>query len=464
MSEFECFRDDPSGFVNQVLGADLWRKQREILEAVRDERRVAVRSCNGSGKTFLAAHAVLWWVMTRDEGVAITTAPTGRQVEELLWREIRGAFHRNEAKLPGKMTKTSLELSPRNYALGISTDRAERFQGFHAGEILFVVDEASGVSDQIFNAIRGSMTSPQAKMLLIGNPNSLSGAFYEAFHRQYKHWHTIRITAFDCIEATDKSELATSRLVTASWVADMAALEGEDSTEYQVRVLGEFPSMTADSLISVSSIEQAIARWQNIDVRGEALDNRTDIGGADGDIPEVVVGLDVARFGDDRSVACARKGPRVLGIEAWKGADAMETSGRALEFARRYGACVIAVDESGVGGGVLDRMREVGGVASLGVNVGRAARNSERFANLRAELFNGLKLRFNNGDIEIPDDRELASELASLRYFFTSRGQLQLESKRKYAGVGVASPDKADALMLAFSVHATENDIDIQFG
>ena len=84
----------------------------------------------------------------------------------------------------------------------------------------------------------------------------------------------------------------------------------------------------------------------------------------------------------------------------------METSGRALEFARRYGACVIAVDESGVGGGVLDRMREVGGIASLGVNVGRAARNSERFANLRAELFNGLKLRFNNGDIEIPDDRE----------------------------------------------------------
>ena len=463
MSEFADFRDDPSGFANQVLRADLWLKQREILEAVRDEPRVAVRSCNGSGKTFLAAHAVLWWVLTRDEGVAITTAPTGRQVEELLWREIRGAFYRNEKTLPGKINKTSLELSPRNYALGISTDRVERFQGFHSGEILFVVDEASGVSDPIFNAIRGSMTSRHAKMLLIGNPNSLSGAFYEAFHRQYRHWRTIQITAFDCINATDKSDQAASRLVTESWVADMAALEGEDSTEYQVRVLGEFPSMTADSLISVTSIERAIDRWKDNDKRDMVPDQRRDIGRAGGDIPEVVVGLDVARFGNDRSVACARQGSRVLGIEAWKGADAMETSGRALEFARRWSADVIVVDESGIGGGVLDRMREVGGIESVGVNVGRAARNSERFANLRAELFSGLKLRFNRDNIEIPDDRELVGELASLRYFFTSRGQLQLESKRKYSGGSGASPDKADALMLAFSDHAAGRGMDAWF-
>lgn len=456
MSEFESFRDDPCGFVNQILGASLWQKQREILAAVRDHPRVAVRSCNGSGKTFLAAHAVLWWVLTRDEGVAITTAPTARQVEELLWREIRGAFYRNETRLPGKMNRTSLELSPRNYALGISTDRAERFQGFHSGDILFVVDEASGVSDEIFNAIRGSMTSQHAKMLLIGNPNSLSGAFYEAFHRQYKHWHTIQITAFDSIAATDKSEQAASRLVTASWVADMAALEGEDSAEYQVRVLGDFPSMAADSLISVTSIERAIERWKST-LHAETAARE---GGSD---QPVVVGLDVARFGDDRSVVCARQGSRVLGIEAWKGADAMETSGRALEFAKRHGAEVVVVDESGIGGGVLDRLREVGGIQSIGVNVGRASRNSERFANLRAELFSGLKLRFNHDDIEIPDDRELVGELASLRYFFTSRGQLQLESKRKYSGARGASPDKADALMLAFSDHAGIRGMDVWF-
>lgn len=153
----------------------------------------------------------------------------------------------------------------------------------------------------------------------------------------------------------------------------------------------------------------------------------------------------------------------MLGIEAWKGADAMETSGRALEFAKRHGAEVIVVDESGIGGGVLDRLREVGGIQSIGVNVGRASRNSERFANLRAELFSGLKLRFNHDDIEIPDDRELVGELASLRYFFTSRGQLQLESKRKYSGARGASPDKADALMLAFSDHIANRGMDVWF-
>ena len=451
------YRDDPCGFVRDVLGAEIWSKQADILRAVRDHDRVAVRSCNGSGKTFLAAHAVLWWVATRPEGVVITTAPTLRQVESLLWREIRGAYHRSEGAIGGEISKAALDLGPRNFALGIATDRAERFQGFHAGEILFVVDEASGVSEEIFDAIRGSMTSRTAKLLLIGNPTKLYGTFYDAFHGQYRYWHTIHISAFDCITATGKSELAGSRLVTESWAADMAAMLGKDSAEYQIRVLGQFPSAADDALISVSAIERAIQRWAtNAEARTSAGGRKRR--GAGDDSAEVVVGLDVARFGNDRSVACARRDGRVLALEAWRGADVMRTAGRTLKFAKRNDASIIVVDESGVGGGVLDRLREIDDVESFGLNVGRAAGNRERYANLRAELFDGLRSRFDQDDIEIPNDKELVAELSAIRYFFTSRGQLQLEDKRKYSGRN-GSPDKADALMLAFSEHAVHGEM-----
>ena len=451
------YRDDPCGFVRDVLGADIWSKQADILRAVRDHDRVAVRSCNGSGKTFLAAHAVLWWVATRPEGVVVTTAPTLRQVESLLWREIRGAYYRSEGMIDGEISKAALELGPRNFALGIATDRVERFQGFHAGEILFVVDEASGVSEEIFDAIRGSMTSRHAKLLLIGNPTKLYGTFYDAFHGQYRHWHTIHISAFDCIAASGKSELAASRLVTESWAADMAAMLGKDSAEYQIRVLGQFPSAADDALISVPAIERAIGRWvAKSDARSSKGARKRHRTGDDS--AEVIVGLDVARFGNDRSVACARRDGRVLALEAWKGADVMRTSGRVLKFAKRNDASIIVVDESGVGGGVLDRLREIDEVESFGINVGRAAGNRERYANLRAELFDGLRSRFDQDDIEIPNDKELVAELSAIRYFFTSRGQLQLEDKRKYSGRS-GSPDKADALMLAFSEHAVHGDM-----
>ena len=457
------YRDDPCGFVREVLEADIWKKQQEILEAVRDHNRVAVRSCNGSGKTFLAAHAALWWVATRAEGVVITTAPTLRQVEALLWREIRGAYPRSESLIGGKIGKTSLELGPRNFALGISTDRAERFQGFHAEEILFIVDEASGVAEEIYDAIRGSMTSRHAKLLLIGNPTKLHGTFYNAFHSQYKHWHTIHISAFDCIAASGKSELAASRLVTESWADDMAAMLGEDSAEYQIRVLGQFPDAADDALISVTAIERAIRRWDDRRAQFEAHQQSRDSKAISPDHPTIVVGLDVARFGNDRSVACVRYGSRVIELEAWRGANVMDTAGRALEFARRHKAGTIVVDESGVGGGVLDRLKEVdGGVLSVGINVGRAATNPERYANLRAELFDGLRSRFTQDDIEIPNDKELVGELTALRYFFTSRGQLQLEDKRKFSG-SRNSPDKADALMLAFSDHIATRDVGLWF-
>ena len=137
-------------------------------------------------------------------------------------------------------------------------------------------------------------------------------------------------------------------------------------------------------------------------------------------------------------------------MSAFRKSDLMETTGRALELARRYNVKQINVDEVGLGGGVVDRLYELREISVNGINVGKKANNKEDFANLRAEIFDGLKQRFLEGEIAIPDDPELISQLASMAYTFTSGGQLEIESKQHIRRSGRQSPDKADALALAF--------------
>ena len=427
---------DPVGFVVDELKAEPWEKQKEILLAVRDNPRVAVRSCNGSGKTYIAAHAVLWWLKCFPDSLVITTAPTEHQVRDVLWREIRRAYHGNEDLIGGKLHRTSLEIGDKHYAQGLSTNTPERFQGFHEGNILFVVDEASGVREGIFEAIEGSMTSDHARMLLLGNPTALSGYFYEAFHRRRSLWRTIHISALETPNVK-VGKVTKPTLVTPKWVEDAKVNWGEDSPMYQIRVLGEFPSESEDTLISLKTIENAV----------EAKDPVTDVN--DGE--PVELGVDVARFGSDRTVICVRQGDRVIDMASYTKKDTMETAGLVKAAVERYSPACVRVDVIGVGAGVVDRLTELGVPGVTGINVAQRATNPEHFANLKAELYDGLRERFQQGRIRIPDNRKLISELASIRYSFTSSGQTRLEDKDELRGRGQPSPDLADALMLAFA-------------
>ncbi|MBT4073530.1 MAG: DEAD/DEAH box helicase family protein [Chloroflexi bacterium] len=436
---------DPAGFVRDELGAQLWESQIEIIEAIRDHVRVAVRSCNGSGKTYVAAHVVLWWLMAFPESMVITTAPTERQVREVLWREIRRAYRGNEELIDGKLTRTALEIGDKHYAYGLSTNESERFQGYHEGNILFIVDEASGMREDIFEAIEGSMTSAGARLLLLGNPTALGGTFYEAFHRRRDLWHTLHISAFDTPNVKS-GRIDVPGLVSPQWVKDAALNWGEDSPMYEVRVLGDFPSEGEDSLIALRLIEAAVVRDTP---RAPGTPVLRELQGG-----PVELGVDVARFGNDKSVICARQGGRVLWLEAFSMQDTMATTGRVVAAVARLAPDVVTavrVDTIGIGAGVVDRLRELGVAGVVAVNVSERARNPEQFMNLRAELFDGLRQRFQEGRIQIPDHPDLVAELSSLRYSFTSSGQIRLESKDVLRSHGIASPDHADALMLAFA-------------
>lgn len=423
-------RQDPVFFVRQVLGGDPWEKQEEILEAVRDHRRVAVRACHGVGKTKVAAWVALWFLYCHKNSKVITTAPTWHQVENLLWREIHAAHAASRIPLGGKVLQTQIELGKQWFALGLSTDKPERFQGFHAEDILLIVDEASGVEQYIFDAAEGFLTSIGAKLLLIGNPTQLSGEFYNAFRSPL--YHKIHISAFDSPNLK-AGKIVRPYLVTPEWVEDKRLKWGETSPLWYSRVLGEFPEQGDDTLIPLAWIEAAQQRWFTEQDGGP-----------------VELGVDVARYGSDSTVIVVRRGSKASVVAQIYGQDTMKVTGKVIDALRQTGASIVKVDEIGIGAGVVDRLREQR-YPVQGMNTSEAAYDKERFANKRAEWYWGLRERFQSGDIAIPPDDELASQLASLKYKFDSRGRIQIESKEDMRKRGLPSPDKADALMLAFA-------------
>jgi len=429
-------KKDPVFFITQVLGGDPWERQKEILTAVKKHRRMAVRACHGVGKTKVAAWAALWFLYCHKNSKVITTAPTWHQVENLLWREIVAAHAASKYPLGGKVLQTQIELGKQWFALGLSTDKPERFQGFHAEHILLIVDEASGVEQRIFDAGEGFLTSPGAKLLLVGNPTQLSGEFYNAFRSPL--YHKIHISAFDSPNLKT-GKIIRPYLVTPEWVEEKRLKWGEESPLWYSKVMGEFPEQGDDTLIPLAWIEAAQQKWQTMP-SGEPVE----------------LGVDVARFGSDATVIVLRRGDKGEAINQIRGQDTMAVAGAVIDALRKTGAKTAKIDVVGIGAGVVDRLKEQQyPVAEM--NAGEAAQNKERFVNKRAEWYWALRERFQTGDIAIsPGDDELASQLASLKYKFDSRGRIQIESKEDMRKRGLPSPDKADALMLAFARSGSE--------
>ena len=263
----------PVAFAREVLGVQLWAKQEEVLNALTTHRRVAVKAGNGLGKGFCAAVAVLWFIHThQDAAVALSTAPTFRQVRHILWRQIH-RFYRPAAKtLGGTMLDTRWELSDERYAMGLSADSAEQFQGFHNPNILIVVDEAEGVSEEIYEAIEAIITSADPLLLLIGNPTTMEGAFRRAFFEHRSIYRNITISALDSPNV-QAGRVVIPGLTTSEWVDERKQIWQEGSPIYRSRVLGQFPHQGEDSLFSLKDLEAAVNRI--VDAKSWTIDSQT---------------------------------------------------------------------------------------------------------------------------------------------------------------------------------------------
>ncbi len=430
---------NPVGWVNDQLGEHLWSKQREIADSVVTNRRTAVKSCHNAGKSFLASRIAAWWTSIHPPGEAfvVSTAPTYPQVHAILWEEIRKAARTAEAHghpLPGRVLQSDVWKLDDGTIVGWGRKPADTdehgFQGIHRRYVLVLIDEACGVPRQLWTAVEAITTGPDCRILAIGNPDDPNTEFADVC-KPGSGWNTIQISAFDTPNFTDEPfpEALRPLMLDPEWVEDKKRRWGEDSPRYIAKIGGDFPDIGKDVLIPPSWIEAARQRTLDPGPRG-------------------ILGVDVARYGTDRTVIALRRGPvlRVVGDYAVQATT--ETTGRVVAAWRDHEVDEIRVDGVGVGGGVVDRLVELGHEV-VDMQSGAAPADREHYLNARAEWFWALRERFEAGDMDLdPTDDDLAAQLGAIKYKFTSRGQIQIESKDDMRKRGMPSPDRADAAML----------------
>lgn len=430
------YRNKPVQFVENIIGAtpDPW--QREALEAVAAGKSVAIRSGHGTGKSALLSWIILWFLVTRPYPVIPCTAPTQHQLSDILWAEVRRWLNHSKIKDIVTWTATRIGLVGNEevwFAVARSCAAPENLAGFHSEHLLYIVDEASGIEDEIMSVVDGALTTENAIVVMAGNPTKRSGYFFDAFHASRDLWHRIHISSED------------SPRVGKAYAERMAAQYGRDSDIYRVRVKGDFPLSEADGFIGIDAVESAVARYET----------------ASDSIP-AVMGVDVARYGDDDTVFVIRKGNKVSLIERHHGLSIPQTAAKAIELAKDQSVERIAVDDSGVGGGVTDLLLESDELREIDcgvipVNNGSSSPDPH-YANLGSYLWGNLKNLLS--EIAIPDDEELIGELTTRRYSLTPQGRIRLERKEEMKRRRLPSPDSADALALAFFEHIeTEPDI-----
>lgn len=442
---------DPVRFVRDVLRDDPWSVQEEILRSLATRSQTAVKACNSSGKTRIAAAAVLWWIIRYSDGIAVTTAPTYEQVQKLLWGEIHQAIGRcPDFKWPAA-NLTEVKLGAGNYAAGLSTNKGVNFQGFHSPHLLIVVDEAPGVEADIWEAIEGARAGGQVHLLILGNPTTNGGPFYDAFTKQRQLWNTFSIDAFDTPNLAgftleylrqlprnlpDSDPVFQHKpfpsLVTRRWVYEKYFTWGEESPLWQARVRGEFPTHLAGALIPLAWLEAAKKR--TISNSGARL----------------YAGIDVAGPGKSETAAVVRNESGAIVAQM---ASAKEDSrGDVVSFLAPFKSQLYEVNVDSVGDGhyFAKHLQDLG-YRIYFVNVGKSARHPDQFSNLKAELYWSLRERFEAGEIAGLTDELTIQQLTSIRYEYNPRGLVVIESKEDASKRGVSSPDRAEALMLAFA-------------
>jgi phage terminase large subunit len=428
------YADRPAEFVEDLLNVTPQNWQREVLQKIgKDQRSLcSVISGHGCGKSSVASWLMIWFLLTRYPVKIVCTAPSASQLYDALFAEVKRWIKELPSPLRNllevKSDRIELASSPTEAFISARTSRAESpeaMAGVHAENVLLIFDEASAIPEQVFVSAYSSMSSHKASVLLIGNGTRNSGYFYETHTRLRDRWWTRRVSCYD------------SDLVSEDFIEELKIKYGEESNAFRVRVLGEFPLAEDDTLISLHAVEQASKRTV------EQPENTP-----------VVWGLDVARYGDDASVLCIRKGRHLIELQSWKKLSLMELSGRVLDLLNTTDEPPdeILVDSIGLGAGVLDRLRELD-IPARGVNVSESPAMADRYANLRAELWDLTKSWFTE-EVQIPNEDSLIADLTAPRYSFNSSGKMIVESKAETKKRLGRSTDFADSLVLTFASSA----------
>ena len=331
-------RADPEWWIKTTFGEPIIGKQLDILSACVEPgvTEVDVVSCHNSGKTHTVARLLLWWLsIWPNKSKVVTTAPTWTQVEKLLWSEVRGGHAKAKAPLGGRMLNYEWQLGPEWFGVGLSTDKPANMQGFHAEHVLVIVDEADGIDPKMWTALDSLMTSGHCLMVCIGNPDDPQSEWRKRVNvaQADPRKRVIRITAADVTPYFARYPF----MLNPEWVEQKRILWGETGPRYMSKVLAQWPDQGADTVIPMSWLLASKGRDVERGLR--------------------TIGVDVARFGTDRTVRTLMAGRWMEWQRVTQAEDTFITSSKVIRDIDDYAPVAGAIDAVGLGAGVVDNVR-----------------------------------------------------------------------------------------------------------
>ena len=439
-----AYKSNPIIFAKEVLKFEPDDWQKNVLYDLAQHSKVSVRSGQGVGKTGVEAVALLWFLSCFPYARVVATAPTLKQLHDVLWAEIS----KWQSKSPLlqhilRWTKTKIYMrgnEERWFAVARTATKPENMQGFHEDNMLFIVDEASGVTDAIMEAINGTLSGENNKLLICGNPTKTSGTFYDSFHSDRERYKCHKVSSRD------------SKRTNRENIDFLISKYGEESNVVRVRIDGEFPLAEDDVFIVLPMIEAAIHTEPNL-------------------AGSITFGVDVARYGDDKTVIAVKQGNSIILPVIRHGQNLMRTVGDIVQLYRETlkacpdykGRITVNIDDTGLGGGVTDRLVEVKREEKLrqmeinAINFGGSIDNkdaAENYANMGTWLWAKLRDDLQEKSLSFPNDTELVAQLSTRKYTLNSKGKIILEGKDVMKKRGIPSPDKGDAVALACYVES----------
>ena len=480
------YQRDPVAFCREILGIEPWSKQVEILEAVRDHDRVACKSGRRVSKSHTAAALALWWYCSYPDARVVMSSTTDRQVNEILWREVsmlraragrcvkcKAEMQRLEdgglspvlaqVRIPrpcphsaiisgdiGALARTGLKSDDFRQIWGFTAREAEAVQGIAGARMLFILDEASGIPQPIFDAIEGNRAGG-AKVLLLGNPTQNKGEFFDAFHEKNAAkkgrggvgYHCITVSSEDSPNVKPGRDVIPG-LATASYIREREIEWGRESAMFKIHVLGEFALAEEGRIFSVHAIAQAEQRWLPMPSAGRLF-----------------VGLDPAgpTGSGDETVFAVRRGLKVIEVVSHRGLTDEAHLVHLLSLLNKHRlpreTPVVVLDREGnVGASVYGLLRlhtetKPGAFELVGLRASdRAARQPQIYDRMRDELAANLEAWMRDGGA-IPEDTKLAAELHELEWRQHTNGRLKVTPKENLRKILGRSPDRYDAIALA---------------
>ncbi len=428
------YKDRPIEFVKDIIQATPDDNQADILNRVANNRMTSIRSGHGIGKSTVLSWLIIWFMCTRPFPKIPCTAPTKHQLYDILWAEIAKWLNPTlKTEIEWTQEKLYMKAYPENwFAVPRTATQPDALQGFHAEHLLYIIDEASGVKDSVFEPVLGSLSTQDSRLIMMGNPTQLSGFFFDSHNKNRDKYSIAKISGEN------------SKRVSKQFIQDIIDMYGLDSDVFRVRVAGEFPKAMPDSFIQLDWVENCSKNRISQTYPTIRID----------------IGVDVARFGDDETVINIlfdkkyQQKQKVLNHN-----DTMEVTGNIVqiveELRQQYiGIPIhIKIDCDGLGVGVYDRLKEIkeqkkwitvtlhechfGGAGGKNKN-----NDPVEFSNSTGKMWGLLREKLKNNDIELIYDDKQITQVSNRKYRVNSDGQIELERKEEMKKRGLTSPDR----------------------